>query len=361
MATVIWNEKLHRWMLRVQTNGQLKTFASRKAGVQGKKEVLKRYREWLEYGSTDRTQAVCREVWEKFLEDTGARIGDQSESYKQYSKIGRLYIIPAIGNRRMCNISKEDYQNIINKAKPHDRRTKVLSKKYLSTIRMTISVFIKYADENGYSEKFKGNLYIPTGHPTKGKEILQPQDIQKLFMPSDLHYHKALCFMLCTGLRPSECLGLQWKDIKNDVIYIKRAINTSGVVTTGKNANAKRMIPISGVTKQLLAIQRENTKHLKSEWIFCNQVGGAGCQSTMSHHLEKLCEERGFKICPYSLRHTYVSLMANTMPEQMLRSLVGHSISMDTFGVYKHIVNGELQQAAQLTDLTFDKIKESEQ
>lgn len=361
MASVIWSEKLKRWMLRVQVDGQLKTFASRKPGMQGKKEVLKRYREWSEFGTADRSKTLVKELWEKFLLDTANRIGAKSESYKQYEKIGRLYILPAIGNKRIGNIAKSDYQNIINQAKPHNKRTKVLSEKYLKTIRMTINGLVKYAEENDYAERFKGTLYIPVDHPTIGKQILQPEDIKKLFEPSDLTYHKAICFMVCTGLRPSECLGLQWADIKKDVLYVKRGINTSGVITKGKNANAQRTIPLAGITKQLLTIQRENTKHLKSKWIFCDSVGGPGSQSTLRNHLDKLEEERGFKCCLYALRHTYISLMKNTMPEQMIKSIVGHSATMDTFGVYGHLVNGEMKQAAQLTDLAFTQIKESEQ
>ena len=40
------------------------------------------------------------------------------------------------------------------------------------------------------------------------------------------------------------------------------------------------------------------------------------------------------------MRHTFIS-MAACMPEGHLKQLVGHSASMDTYGVYKHAVNGE--------------------
>lgn len=359
MASVIWNDKHKKWVLRVSINGQIKSFVSRRPGLAGKKDVLRRYREWEEFGSESRSKTLCRVVWEKFLESTAERFGADSECYKLHKKIGRIYLLPSIGPKRMINISKEDYQGIISHAKPHNGRTKTLSEKYLKTIRSTINVFINYAVENRYTEPILGTLYIPKGHPTIGKEILQPQDIRELFKPSNLTYHKAFCFMICTGLRPSECLGLKWSDIQGEVATIRRGVNSSGKITTGKNTNAQRIIPIAGITKQILDIQRESTKHLKSEWVFCSKVGGVGNQHTMYNQYVALKEERGLKGSLYSFRHTFISLMKNTMPEQMVRSIVGHGVNIDTFGVYGHLVNGEMKQAAILTDIAFSTVNEN--
>lgn len=359
MATVIWSDKLHRWMLRVQVDGQLKTFASRKAGIQGKKEVLKRYREWQENGTVDRSKFLANKVWDKFIEDKQNRLGDKSPSYDQYVWLGRTYILPKITNKRMMNLKKIDYQNIINNAKRQDNPEQPLSKDTLTALKKVLNMFIKFAVENDYCEPIKGELYIPAGHTIKGKDILQPDELKRLFEPSKLNYHKALCFMACTGLRPSECLGLKWSDIKNDVIYIQRGISVKGDITNGKNTNAKRMIPLASITKELLKIQKENTAHLKSEWIFCDKVGDHGNQGALSYELGALGKKRGFKISPYSLRHTYVSLMSNSVPEPLLKMIVGHSKTFQTYEVYNHLVNGEIQQAAKLTDITFNDIQKT--
>lgn len=357
MATVIWNEKKQKWSLRVYIDGQYKEFSCKTKGITGKKTVLKKYRDYIEKGSVMSSKSTVRIVWSKFLDDSIERLGEHSESVRQYEKIGRLYILPAIGGKKIATLRKSDYQDILNNAKPHNKNTDVLSKKYMDNIRCTIKVFLNYAVENGYCEEIKGTLFVPKGHPTKGKKILQPNEIKELFKQSELHYHKAICFMLCTGLRPSECLGIQWKDIKQDVLTIRRGITTSGEISEGKNKNAKRVIPLAGITKQLLALQREQTQHLKSEWVFCDMVGGVGNQHTLANQLTALGNERGFSVSPYELRHTFVSLMANTMPEQMIKSIVGHSATMDTFGVYGHLVNGDMKQAADIIELRLGDIK----
>lgn len=358
MATPIYNEKEKRWTLRVTVDGITKKFTSVKPGLAGKKEVLKKAR--LYQNDEVIEDLRVQKIWEMFMSDSIARLGIDSEAVKIREKIGRLYILPAISKRKMSSLKKSDYQNIINNAKPHNSHTEILSKKYLTTIRCTINEFICFAIEEHYCEPFYGKLYIPQGHPTVGKDILQPLEIRRLFEPSDLQFHKAFLFMVLTGLRPGECLGLKWSDIGQDTFTIKRAVNAGGVITEGKNKNAKRVIPISPTLSQILHAQKVNTKHLNSEWVFCDKVGGVGSQSTMRKQFLKLKKERNLNGCLYSLRHTFVSLVKNTLPENSIKQLVGHSAVMTTFETYGHLVDGELQQTAKLIDLTFKNIAEIE-
>jgi hypothetical protein len=44
------------------------------------------------------------------------------------------------------------------------------------------------------------------------------------------------------------------------------------------------------------------------------------------------------------------------MPIELLKSVVGHSASMDTIGVYGHELEGEKQLAAQYVDSAFGKL-----
>ena len=57
--------------------------------------------------------------------------------------------------------------------------------------------------------------------------------------------------------------------------------------------------------------------------------------------LRRCCEYNGITVVtPYELRHTFVSI-AKSLPVGMVKSIVGHSESMDTFGVYGHAIKGE--------------------
>lgn len=54
----------------------------------------------------------------------------------------------------------------------------------------------------------------------------------------------------------------------------------------------------------------------------------------------------------YELRHTFVS-MVKQLPEGLIKPLVRHSKSMDTFGTYGHELTGEMQSTAKLVQDIF--------
>ena len=83
----------------------------------------------------------------------------------------------------------------------------------------------------------------------------------------------------------------------------------------------------------------------------------------MRKHWNKLKAERNLPGTPYSLRHTFISIVSSQthLAEGTIKELVGHSQTMDTFGTYKHAVDGELETAASVINLTFERLKNENQ
>lgn len=68
------------------------------------------------------------------------------------------------------------------------------------------------------------------------------------------------------------------------------------------------------------------------------------------------CKANGLTVVtPYELRHTFVSVV-KTLPAGEVKGLVGHSLDMDTFGVYGHALTGEAEATAEAVEGTFLKI-----
>ena len=85
-------------------------------------------------------------------------------------------------------------------------------------------------------------------------------------------------------------------------------------------------------------------------------LADAVCPGVAEDGIRQYCAAHGLTyIPPYNLRHTFVSL-AKTMPEGTVKSLVGHSRQMDTFGVYAHLVNGEEQRTADQLEGVLKKV-----
>ena len=309
-----------RWRIQIQKEGKRYSFSSSLAGAKGKKECKEKFERWY-YEGGDGCKTVER-VCKEYLEDLGNRRGFDSEAYIQAERYIRLYILPKCGSRKMNRMTLREWQSVINTA---TGAKKALSHKTLQNLRGTISAIVKFGYADYQCEMLRGDLYIPLGHSKKEKEILQPEDIKRLFEPSDLWYHPLFCFLLLTGLRPSEGLGIQL------------------------------MIPLGSLARQILTetIARNNRKNLNTPWIFCDKHGDKGNQSTMRNNWLELKKERNLPGTIYGLRHTFISMMKTNLAEQTIKDIVGHSVSMTTFETYGHLVDGEDRKAAQIIDLTY--------
>ena len=358
MATPVWNKSRGMWVIQGQKNGIKKTFYSSIAGQKGKRAVLDKYDQWLEFGGQEKiTVAQCVELYLKDLEN---RLG-KKDTYRQAEQYCRLYVLPTLGKAKMNNLSLRDWQAVLNNARPHKTHVKRLSQTTLSNIRGVLVGLHKFAYMNYYCDDWRGSLYIPQGHPKNEKEILQPEQIQRLFEPSELWYLPAFQVMLLCGLRPSEALGLQEDDIGNGVLYIRRGVTDSGRVSSGKNRNAKRIVPLPSLAEEIIknVIKRNHDCHFGTPWIFCGFSGEQPNQSTMRNHWNVLKAERGLSGTPYSLRHTFVSIVSSQthISEGTLKEVVGHSNSFDSFGTYKHQIDGEIENAGKIINLTFERLK----
>lgn len=346
-----------RWRIRFMKEGKTFSFSSKTPGPKGRREVMAKFDQW--YYSEGTGEKTVGKVASEFLEDVAARRGASSEAYVQYERYIRLYIAPRCGARKICKMTLRDWQSVINEA---TGQKKPLSEKTLKSLRGVIMGIIKFGYQDYQCELPRGDLYIPKGHSKKEKEFLERDQVKRLLEPSELHYHPLFCFLLVTGLRPSEGLGIKVGDIKGDRLYIRRGVTASGKISDGKTANARRLIPLGRTAKAILeeTIRRNEQMNLDTDWIFCSPDGSMGNQSTMRNHWAKLKEERDLCGTVYSLRHTFITLMKNTLPEQTLRDIVGHGCRMSTFETYGHITESESAESATIIDLTFTNLEKDE-
>lgn len=351
IITPRWDGK--RWRIQARRDGKRYSFSSSVPGAKGRKECQRKYELW-QYGegSGEKTVSlVCKE----FLEDVKARRGERSPAFVLYDRYIRLYIAPRCEGRKMCRMTLRDWQAVINEA---HGRNKALSEKTLKTLRGIIMGIVKFGYEDYQCEPLRGSLYIPRGHWKKEKEILQKEDIRKLFEQEEKEpfFYPLFRFLLCTGLRCGEGLGIKKSDIQGSRLMISRSVTADNQISDCKTKNAKRVIPLGDLALGILeeTIKRNEDLNLHTDWVFCSPDGSMGKQSTMRNHWNKLKTEKNLppaSTC-YSLRHTFISLMSYQMPLEQIQRIVGHASSMDTLGTYGHYIDGEERQAASIIDLT---------
>lgn len=109
------------------------------------------------------------------------------------------------------------------------------------------------------------------------------------------------------------------------------------------------------IADKIIKEQLKQIEGLKTDYLFPNHFGEVSSGSTIYHQWQRFC--RDYKIPPTSiheLRHTFIS-MYKDVPLELLKQVVGHSKSMDTFGQYGHELNGDKEKAKTLIEKEIKK------
>lgn len=355
-SEAIWIESKNYWQVKVQKDGVRKGFTSSIKGRKGKHAAEAAADEWLEKGTSDMRFSAA---WEAFLADQKQHTG--TANWKKHEYIGRVYLLPELGNTRLSKITPNMWRACIDAGQKNG-----LARRSLQNIKLSISAFINFSRRERWEIALleRGDLAITKDAPEAKRRILQPAALKTLFSADTIiHWGReehsffihAWRFLVLTGLRRGELCGLRNEDIVNGVVTIKRSVNAQQEITDGKNDNARRSFALSEAAKLELNAQREMLIGLSivSPWVFPDEFG----EMLNSTHLYSMWDtyrnQHNLGCSLHELRHTFVSVVQNDVPMPMLKSMIGHSEDMDTSGVYGHAVSGDMIRAANIVDDAF--------
>jgi len=365
----VYQDSKSRWHIKVQYDGERKSFYSsvvekKEKGEKGFKEFMKgkveaerKADKWLENHHQNENIRFSK-LWEMFLAEKKKLTG--TSNHRQLEYLGKYYLSPTIKTKKVVSITNQDWQDCINSA-----YEKGLSKKTCKLIRGAITSFYKYAKKSRIPLEYPDDLIIPKDAPVKEKAILQPNDIKKVFNIDYINrygkqkkcfYIHAWRFLIFTGLRRGELCGLKTEDIKGDILYVKRAINGDKEETDGKNDNAIRYMVLTEHAKAVLSEQAQLLKRsgiIHSKWLFPGEDGGRMDPNHLYGHWRTYRDQHGIKSSIHGMRHTMISVSQADVPKELLKRVVGHSDSMDTFGIYGHEVDGDMVKVANILDNVF--------
>ena len=350
--TAAWNGK--RWRIDVQKDGIRKSFYSSTPGRTGQREANSKADAWLEDGIGAKALRVSEACCPWLLEVQQTTSGT---NYRPLKSRWENWVLPVIGRKRVTALTDQDLQTVINRA-----HTAGKSRKTLKSLSADMRAFCKYCRKSRLSQYLPEDIKIPAGARYRGKSVLQPADLLKLFNVDTTAYKgqavrdeyiNAYRFQVLTGLRPGELIGLRWADIHGATVNVARSINIDGEETQGKNQNAARSFVMSEMAQRVLEDQRQQ-KTASGESVF-----GITSERYYYRRWRVYCETNGLAPCsPYELRHTFVSVV-KTLPAGEVKPLVGHSEDMDTFGIYGHTLTGDAENTAQAVNGVFLRLLSS--
>lgn len=158
-----------------------------------------------------------------------------------------------------------------------------------------------------------------------------------------------LAFLLLTGLRPSEALGLRWEDVgwEDETLRVRRAVVWAGSawqVGAPKSRAGLRTLALPRLALDVLA------RLPRGEGFVFWQSRPPDAKA-LSRVMASLCQRAGLPRRPaHYLRHCHASLLVHLGADiKTAQRRLGHATAAMTLDVYSHSLGaGERQLAAQL-------------
>lgn len=262
-------------------------------------------------------------------------------------------IKPFIGNMLIKDIKPLHCQNILNQ----------MAGKYSDIVithsRLVMLMMFDSAVDNEMIPKNPVTKSVKCSNGKKRKEMRALTiDEQKKFLEAvkEATNYNQYAFVLQTGLRAGELIGLRWSDVdlNNRVIHIRRTMEyrfktkewASG---EPKTKHGKRDIPLTQEAMSILKSQKEKLKKLKvipiefSDCVFLCQTGNPICQSAYNTALYYYCDKIGVeRFSMHVLRHTFATRCIEAgMKPKTLQMILGHSNIGITMNLYVHVTDDE--------------------
>jgi len=192
-------------------------------------------------------------------------------------------------------------------------------------------------------------------------------------MAVENRYRALFAFLLTTGARPSEVLGLRWADIHMDkgIVSIQRTLQWHSKKEGGgwyyeetKTKASRRTVPVgAGMIEQLKAHRATQAEALlklgvRTDIMFANSEGTPILRRNLVRRHFKpalLAANLPDSYSLYSLRHTCASLLLQAgVHPKVVSERLGHSSTRLTLDVYSHVAPGMQGEAtAQLERMLY--------
>lgn len=255
-----------------------------------------------------------------------AKINMANSTYELYKKsINNL--ISFLGNKRISSVTYLQLERFKN------HRAEKVSKTSANMEIRTIKAIMNFAVRSDFILKNPAANVKQFRLPEKEKMSFSKQDLEQIFnVITDPIIGRIVIFALNTGLRLSEILNIQIKDINYEERYITIRNKADFKTKTGK----VRLIPFSEGTERIVSPFKGKSG---DRYLFSFKGPYRLNRDYVSQKFKKYLREAKLpeKFHFHCLRHTFITnLIKNGTPINFVKELAGHSDIQTTMG-YIHI------------------------
>ncbi len=328
---------------------------------------LQEVRQWIadatyidEHSDLDQATDMLVDVWFDYWISIKKKTV-RPNTVRNYTERYERNIKGVIGKKLLTEVKPIHCQKIFSDMADEGYKTTTIYQ-----TRITLYNMLDFAKENDViiNNPCKKSVKSDMGQPSDKKEALTI-DVQRKFLEAatDQSYENQYRFVLQTGLRTGELVGLKWDDIdfENKTLTISRTMEYRykvGEWRIGppKSESGYRTVSLTDEAIRILKAQKEKNSKIKvipMEWadqVFLCRKGEPVKNSTYDTVLFKICDKVGIKrFSMHVLRHTFATrcIEAGVMPKTF-QKILGHSNIGITMNLYVHITENEKHKEIEL-------------
>jgi len=303
----------------------------------------------------DRQDATFADLWDKFAAHELASPDLRPSTVADYKALGRLYLVPQLGDRLLNEIDTETIMDLKAKLQA-DAGAKASgiegSKKPLSP-RSVAKILILGGSVWRYGRRIKmvdGSPFADVRKPRAAKRepyILDAGEIAKLRAALDVPFERLLIELtLTTGMRSGEVRGLTWDsiDLEGKRLFIERQANRRGEDAATKTESSVRPIPIPAYLIPELKRWKLACPITDRGLVFPGEPNDKGERNAIDadillrHILRRALRRAGLpELRFHDLRHMAGTLMHEAgVPLKRAQEILGHASERTTLSIYTH-------------------------
>lgn len=310
-----------------------------------KKAAIQKYKEWLKSSGEVPIEKVTTvgewaDNWLLIYKKDKVAYGTY-DNYKQYVN---NYIKPILGHLKFEQVRPAHIEMFFNKISG-------LSKSAKKHIHIALRGIFNSAIENHFCKEspvkpFKKYITSAEEDEKKVKEevkVFSPTQIKQILEIAPTHkYGHYVLILLYTGLRVGELLALQWTDIKDDLITVRRSqarAEGGGYIDKAPKSGKVRYV---GITPDLQKILDNLPK--KGIYVLTDEKGQQITLSGFEKRYKKFFTDTGIEfLSPHKCRHTYATyLLKGGVDIKIVQSLLGHS-TVNVTEIYTHVNTDDIK------------------
>ena len=301
-----------------------------------------------------------------WLEDS-AKPKLRPSTFRSYSDLVRLHLIPTIGHVRLERLTPQQVQAMLNA-----KGAGGLSPRRVEYIRAVLRAALNQAVRWGLIARNAAGLSTAPRVIRRPVEVLSPVDAQRFLEAARGDRFEALYTVsLSLGLRQGEVLGLRWQDVDLtartlSVAHALQRVDRKLQLVQPKTDRSRRTIRMPQVVANALlehrARQDESRFLAGGRWtetslIFTTSLGTPLEGINVTRLFQRLLAETGLpRLRFHDLRHSCASLLlAQGVAPRVVMETLGHSQIGLTMNTYTHVMPAVQAEAAEAMDRVFGK------